>query len=119
MKLSHAAIVVPAVVLGFAACGGERLPPKALVDAKTEYAQAKNGIAIQLDPTDVHEADLALQKAVQAWNDEPDEPNTLDLAVIAQRKAQIAEAEAATMKSQQETDAAKREIQAAIAGQLQ
>ena len=58
---------------------------------------------MQLDPTDVHEAELALQKAEQAWSErDPDEPSTLDLAVIAQRKAQIAEAEAAAIKAQQD-----------------
>ena len=85
----------------------------------SEYAQAKGGVAIQLDPTDVHEADLALQKAEQAWDDQPDDPNTIDLAVIAQRKAQIAEAQAAALKSQQDTDAAKRELMNVTAAQLQ
>src|SRR4029077_16933075 len=49
------------------ACGGERIPPKQLVDARSEFQQAKTGIAMQLDPTDVHVADLALQQAEQAW----------------------------------------------------
>jgi outer membrane protein OmpA-like peptidoglycan-associated protein len=119
MNWNQVAVVIPAVVIGLSACGGEHIPPPQLVAAKTEYAQAKTGIALQLDPTDVHEADLALQKAVQAWNEDPDDPNTIDLAVIAQRKAQIAEAEAAALKSQQDADAAKRELQAVIAGQLQ
>jgi outer membrane protein OmpA-like peptidoglycan-associated protein len=110
---------VLAVVVGLAACGGERIPPKALVDARNEFSRAKSGITVQLDPTDVHEADLALQKAESAWSDNPDDPNTLDLAVIAQRKAQIAEAEAAATKAQQDADQAKREIDATMASQLQ
>ena len=104
---------------GAAACGGERVPPKALVDARNEFSRAKAGITVQLDPTDVHEADLALQKAESAWNSEPDDPNTMDLAVIAQRKAQIAEAEAAASKAQQDADQAKRDLEATMASQLQ
>jgi outer membrane protein OmpA-like peptidoglycan-associated protein len=116
--------IVPALLAGLgttllSGCGGEHIPPPALVAARSEYATAKGGIALQLDPTDVHEADLALQKATSAWNDNPDDPNTIDLCVIAQRKAQIAEAEAAAIKAQQDTDATKRDLQAAIAAQLQ
>jgi outer membrane protein OmpA-like peptidoglycan-associated protein len=124
MKRSRVALVLgPLALVGFGAavgaCGGERLPPKALVDARSEYNTAKGGVAIQLDPTDVHEADLALQRAEQAWADQPDDPNTIDLAVIAQRKAQIAEAQAAALKSSQDTDTAKRELMNVTASQLQ
>jgi outer membrane protein OmpA-like peptidoglycan-associated protein len=101
------------------ACGGERIPPKQLVDARSEFQQAKTGIAMQLDPTDVHVADLALQQAEQAWASEPDDPNTLDLAVVAQRKAQIAQAEAAYMKAQQDADQAKQALEASMSSQLQ
>jgi outer membrane protein OmpA-like peptidoglycan-associated protein len=84
------------------ACGGERIPPKQLTAAREEYKRAKEGIAAQLDPTDVHEADLALQKAESAWNDHPDEPETIDLAMLAERKAAIAEAEARASKADQD-----------------
>src|SRR5580700_1175335 len=114
--------IIPTIVLvgvgtSLSGCGGEHIPPPQLVQARSEYATAKGGIALQLDPTDVHEADLALQRATAAWNDNPDDPNTIDLCVIAQRKAQIAEAEAAAIKAQQDTDATKRQLQAAR-GQL-
>jgi outer membrane protein OmpA-like peptidoglycan-associated protein len=119
-KSTLAAVTVGLLAaIGLSACGGERLPPKALSDARDEYRRAKTGIAIQLDPTDVHEADLALQRANQAWGDDPDDPNTIDLAIIAQRKAQIAEAEAQTMKSQQDAEEAKRSLQDLMSAQLQ
>ena len=38
-------------------------------EAREEFPRAKNGVAMQLDPTDVHEADLALQRAEQAFRD--------------------------------------------------
>jgi outer membrane protein OmpA-like peptidoglycan-associated protein len=119
MKSSRAAWVSALAVACLSACGGERLPPKALSDARDEFHRAKTGIAIQLDPTDVHEADLALQRANQAWGDDPDDPNTIDLAIVAQRKAQIAEAEAQTLKSQRDADEAKRQLQDLMSTQLQ
>jgi outer membrane protein OmpA-like peptidoglycan-associated protein len=66
----------------------------------------------------VHEADLALQRANAAWNDSPDDPNTIDLAIIAQRKAQIAEAEAAAIKSNRDTEDAKRQLTDVMSSQL-
>jgi outer membrane protein OmpA-like peptidoglycan-associated protein len=106
------------VAITATACGGDRVPPKSLVDARTEFARAKDGIAMQLDPTDVHEADLALQRAESAWNDSPDEPTTIDLAIMAQRKAQIAEAEAAALKGQRDADEAKRQLTDVMTSQL-
>src|SRR5262249_47625045 len=99
-------------------CGGERIPPKALVDARNEFSRAKSGITVQLDPTDVHEADLALQRAGNAFNNDPDEPTTIDPAVIAPRKAQIAQGEAAAMKAGQDADAAKAELSSTVQAQL-
>jgi outer membrane protein OmpA-like peptidoglycan-associated protein len=115
---SRPAFVLVALALGAGACGGERLPPKQLTDARSEFQQAKTGVAMQLDPTDVHVAEVALQQAEQAWSSEPDDPNTIDLAVVAWRKAQIAEAEAAALKAQQDADQAKQQLQATMASQL-
>ena len=123
MKWSRSVVTavscVAAVAGALHGCGGERIPPKALVDARNEFTRAKTGVAIQLDPTDVHEADLALQRAESAWNDAPDDPLTIDLAIIAQRKAQIAEAEAAALKGQQDADEAKRQLSSLVSSQLQ
>jgi outer membrane protein OmpA-like peptidoglycan-associated protein len=113
--LSLSSLAVAATTI---ACGGPPLPPKSLLDARQELATAKNGVAEQLDPTDVHEAELALQKAEQAWNNAPDEPSTNDAAVVAQRRAQIAEAEAMTIKAQHDAEAAKRDLQDILSSQL-
>jgi outer membrane protein OmpA-like peptidoglycan-associated protein len=113
------AVVAGAAAMGaLTACAGERVPPKQLVDARAELQQAKGGLAMQLDPTDVHVADLALQQAEQSWKDEPDDPVSADLAVIAQRKAQLAEAEALTLKGRQDADQARQLLQAAVTSQL-
>jgi outer membrane protein OmpA-like peptidoglycan-associated protein len=103
---------------GSSGCGGSRPPPKSLLDARAELATAKGGLAGQLDPTDVHAAELALQKAESAWSSAPDDLNTNDLIVIAQRRAQIAQAEAASLKAQQDVEAAKRDLQDVLSSQL-
>jgi outer membrane protein OmpA-like peptidoglycan-associated protein len=110
-----------AVPLALAACGGDIPAPKALVDARADYAKAKGGVTLQLDPTDVHEADLALQRAESAWqsSQDPKDEHAIDLAIIAQRKAQIAMAEAAAQKAQQELQQAKNELEATMQSQLQ
>ena len=119
IPISLTAGVLAAIALAAATgCGGERLPPKQLTDARSEFQQAKTGLAMQLDPTDVHVAEIALQQAEQAWSSEPDDPNTLDLAIVAQRKAQIAEAEAAALKAQADADQAKQQLQATLSSQL-
>jgi outer membrane protein OmpA-like peptidoglycan-associated protein len=108
-------------LVGLVACGGDVPTPRALVDARADYARAAQGVTAQLDPTDVHEADLALQKAELAWSDshDPNDEHAIDLAVIAQRKAQIAMAEAAALKAQQDTQQAKSDLAATVQAQLQ
>jgi outer membrane protein OmpA-like peptidoglycan-associated protein len=115
-------LALMALVAGqLVACGGETPAPKALVDARADYTRAKSGITLQLDPTDVHEADLALQKAEAAWSSsqDPNDEHAIDLAIIAQRKAQIAMAEAAAQKAQQELQQAKNELETTMQSQLQ
>jgi outer membrane protein OmpA-like peptidoglycan-associated protein len=106
---------------GLLACAGDVPAPKALVDARADYARAKGGVTLQLDPTDVHEADLALQKAELAWSDshDPNDEHAIDLAIIAQRKAQIAMAEAAAQKAQQDAQQAKSDLASTVQAQLQ
>jgi outer membrane protein OmpA-like peptidoglycan-associated protein len=113
-----AVLAVPVTLFGVAACGGERIPPKSLVDARADYYQARDGLAGRLDPTDVHEADVSLQKAERAWENEPDAPTTVDMAIIADRKALLAQSVAATMKSQQDAQAIMAQIEALKTQQL-
>jgi outer membrane protein OmpA-like peptidoglycan-associated protein len=111
-------VAVPLFILGASACVGERVPPKALSEAREEFLRTKDGMAMQYDPSDVHEADVALQKAEQAFRDEPDDPSTIDLAIIAQRKALIAETEAASLKARQDAAQTKQQIDAVTTNQL-
>jgi outer membrane protein OmpA-like peptidoglycan-associated protein len=99
------------------ACAGARLPPKELSEARDEVVQARQ-TSSRLDPTDVHEADLALTTAENAWQSDPDSPSTIDLALVALRRAQIAEAEARSADATNRAQAAKQQTQALAASQL-
>jgi flagellar motor protein MotB len=82
------------------------MPPSELVDARREVVRARE-VAGALDPTDVHEADVALRTAEGAWEREPDSPSSIDLALVATRKAQLAEAEASAAQAMNRVGAAK------------
>jgi len=109
--------VMASVVL-VPACAGEHQPPKALTDARADYQRTRDGIASQLDPTDVHEADLALQRAEQAFRDDPSNASSVDLAIVADRKALVAQAEAEAIHAKQDADAAHAQLEANRAAQL-
>jgi outer membrane protein OmpA-like peptidoglycan-associated protein len=117
LKFGAVGAALPLFVLA-GACA-EQLPPPALTEARAEFLRAKTGIAMQLDPTDVHEADVALQKAETAFRDEPNEATTNDLAIIADRRALIAEAQAVNLHAQQEALAAKQQGASLTDAQLQ
>jgi outer membrane protein OmpA-like peptidoglycan-associated protein len=110
---------LPLLLLAGAGCASQRMAPPALTEAREEFLRAKTGVAMQLDPTDVHEADIALQKAEAAFRDEPDDPTTTDLAIVADRRALIAESQAATMRAQQDAQMAKQQAQGLTVTELQ
>ncbi|MGO9839270.1 MAG: OmpA family protein [Polyangiaceae bacterium] len=114
-----ATVALPLAFSGLLACGASQLPPRSLIEAREEFVRAKDGLAMQLDPTDVHEADVALQRAEQAWQSSPDDARTTDLIIIADRKALIAESQAAAIKAEQDTQDANRQVEALRASQLQ
>jgi outer membrane protein OmpA-like peptidoglycan-associated protein len=119
MKLRYPTILAGSIVVAAVGCAGQRTPPQSLADARADYVHAMDGIAMQLDPTDVHEAKVALDRAEQAFQDTPDDPRVTDLAIVADRKALLAQAQAATIKAQQETQQAAAQIEANRASQLQ
>jgi outer membrane protein OmpA-like peptidoglycan-associated protein len=80
--------------------------------------RAKEGIAMQFDPAGVHQADVALRAAEEAWRSAPNDPTTTDLALIADRKAQIAQAQAMAVKADQDRQQATSELEAMRAAQL-
>ncbi len=101
------------------ACASQQPPPRSLVEAREEIQRAKEGPAAKLDPADVHEADVALQTAEQAYRQAPRDPSTNDLAVVADRRALIAESEATAIQARLDTQTARHALAAATAAQLQ
>jgi outer membrane protein OmpA-like peptidoglycan-associated protein len=74
-------------------CGcAAAVPPADLVTARATYIRASHGPAAELDPADVHTAGESLALAEAAFERDGDSQNTRDLAYIADRRAQIAEA---------------------------
>jgi len=85
--------------------------PMELVDAREAYRRASFGAAGQAAPAELHVANQALAEAEQSFQKDPHSYRTLDLAYVAQRKAQIAEA-AASIAIQQKSEAqAKNDFQ--------
>jgi outer membrane protein OmpA-like peptidoglycan-associated protein len=81
-----------ALALAVAGCASTPAP-RELVDARTAYGRAHDGPARELVPAQVLSAQQALGRAEQAFLDAPDAQRTRDLAYIAQRRAEIAEAQ--------------------------
>jgi len=81
--------------------------PAELVEARRAYNRVHDGPAHALVPAQVLAAQQALTRAEQAFMDAPDAQRTRDLAYVAQRKAQIAEAQGQIAASRRdETQAA-------------
>ena len=103
----------------------EAIPPPDLVTARTDYSRASQGNAGKLDPADLHTAQESLSLAEQSFTKDGDTQDTRDLAYVADRRAQIAEARGDAMlaaQQQQQTvaqmNAAERAQLAATSGQL-
>ena len=78
--------------------------PKELADARAAYDRASHGPAQELTPADLHVAETSLAEAEHAFEEEGNCDTTRDLAYIAQRRAQIAEARARTVASTREAE---------------
>jgi len=76
---------------GLAACGAHH-PPQELVDARAAYAHAQQSNAAKLTPAELHVARTSLDAAESKFDDDGDSQTTKDLAYIALRKSQRAEA---------------------------
>jgi outer membrane protein OmpA-like peptidoglycan-associated protein len=100
--LSWRLLAVP-FAAGLLATACATAPPIELTNAQAAYARASAGPANQLVPSDVHKARMALDKAEQNFAEGKDTETTIDLAYIAERTAQLAEAHAAGATAEQST----------------
>jgi outer membrane protein OmpA-like peptidoglycan-associated protein len=83
--------IVAASLTSVAACGAHR-PPQELVDARAAYAHASSSNAQKLVPAELHVARTSLDDAERKFGDDGDSQPTKDLAYVAMRKSQRAEA---------------------------
>ena len=91
-------ILALASVAGCAAA----MPPQDLVTARATYARASAGPAANLDPGALHSASDSLQIAEASYATDGDTQGTRDLAYVADRRGQIAEARGQTVQLTQQ-----------------
>ena len=88
------------IALAFTGCTGflgcTPMVPTELANARRAYQEASAGPAAQLVPAELHKAHEALNQAEQAFSSDPEAYHTRDLAYVAERKSQMAQALAAT-----------------------
>jgi outer membrane protein OmpA-like peptidoglycan-associated protein len=80
-----------ALSLPLSACAAH-MAPRELVDARAAYDHAAQSQAPKLVPAELHVAKEALDDAEQKFADAPDSQDVIDVAYIAMREAQRAEA---------------------------
>jgi outer membrane protein OmpA-like peptidoglycan-associated protein len=112
MKNTNSIRRAPALAIAFsvfaAACA--TTTPVELSNARSAYARASAGPAAQQAQADLHKARTALDTAEQSFSQEEGTQKTLDLAYIAERTAQLAEARAEIALSEKKTAGAKQEL---------
>jgi outer membrane protein OmpA-like peptidoglycan-associated protein len=91
--------------------GCATLAPPELVDAREDYRRASTGVAAEVAPAQVHTANQALAKAERSFKANGDTYETRDLAYVAQRKAEMAEATASITLEQKKEARAKSAYQ--------
>ncbi len=92
------------ITLAFVITAGcaSTIPPQDLVTARATYARANEGPAANLDPADLHVAREALDAAEQSFAKNGPTSETVDLAYVADRRAQVAEAHAVALQASQQ-----------------
>lgn len=91
--------------------------PNELLNAREAYRRASTGPASEAAPAELHVAELALTKAEKSFQNENEPFETRDLAYVAQRKAQLAEA-TASIAAEKKTQAAAAEDFQATQGRI-
>ena len=95
----------------FSSCASS--PPRELVDARQFNRRAASGPAADIAPAELHIANQALAEAELSFENDPNSFQTLDLAYVAQRKAQLAEAAAAIAIEQRNQEMAGTDYETA------
>lgn len=86
--------------------------PGELVGAREAYRRASTGSAATVAPADLHVAKQALDRAEQSFKKDAKSYQTKDLAYVAQRRSEIAEARASIIAEQKTQVRAKADYEA-------
>ena len=89
-------------------CACSSSVPRSLADARAANQRCAQGPAAQLAPAQVHAAQTSLAIAEQTFDDEGDSQSAHDRAYVAQRKAELAEVQAAIVTANQEAEVISR-----------
>lgn len=96
------AVTAALVIFGLAGCATND-QPGALQDARNRYEQAKQNEQVSRHASvALFEAEKALNRATEAWDNDEDDELVDHLAYIAQQRVQIAESEAQQRSAQKE-----------------
>ena len=106
-------ILIPLGLLG--AC--TPVVPPELADARRAYTQASQGPASQVAPSELHKARESLDQAESAFSNKPKSQRARDLAYVAERTAEKADALAHAEQSRQARLQAERDF-GSVQGQL-
>ncbi|MDO9693314.1 MAG: OmpA family protein [Candidatus Latescibacteria bacterium] len=100
-------------------CGCGATAPSELTGARAAYERASAGPAARLSPEELHKAQTALNKAEAAFKEDADSYQTRDLAYVAQRRAEMAEASASIALQRNNATASNDDFNAAQGDILQ
>jgi outer membrane protein OmpA-like peptidoglycan-associated protein len=121
MKKLQTALAI-ALALGSGAIGcatTQPLPPPELTSAREDVSKVQQGPAASIDPTDVHDATIALDRAEKSFSNDPHSANTVDLAATASLKAQAAQARADTVQAMNNRQAVEQQYQSVQSQRIQ
>lgn len=113
MRNTHRIGLAALFVGGLGACAVA--VPKELADARLAYDRVSHGQAASLAPSDLHKAKTALDRAEEAFRDEPSEQATRNLAYVALRKTELAEVMASRASEGNVKEKAEQDLQNAQA----
>ncbi|HEY1690672.1 MAG TPA: hypothetical protein VGG39_00835 [Polyangiaceae bacterium] len=101
--MSRTTTVLAASLVALAsACAVPRVPPANLVEARADFAHARDGATASLAPADLRAAEGALRSAEKAFRDHPAAPSTAELALVADRAALYAQSQAAIVRADED-----------------
>jgi hypothetical protein len=92
-------------------CGCAATVPSELVNARLAYQHASAGPAADLAPADLHRAQDALAVAERSFSKDANSYRTRDLSYVAQRKAEMAAAQALIVMEQADQARATNDYQ--------